>query len=99
MSDMGMPAGADIEHDRTVGDPAMGQGEAHHVADRLQLEGDSSGFAPADRQPVGRIELGDLFGPAMLVAMAFRCVAGIVHQLIVAPNQFDRGADAHLHRA
>ena len=75
----------------------MDQGEQHFVALRLQFEGDAAGVSPGEGELARRIKLGDAALQAMLVAKAFRPLAGRIGQLVVAPDQFERRADLHFH--
>src|SRR5687768_3094423 len=92
--EVGVPASADVELHVPIGDAAMGDGEPDHVADRLEVEGDTAGAAPGDSEAARRVELGDLAFQSMLVAELGRLGAAAAAELVIAPDQLDLSADA-----
>src|SRR5271169_4556068 len=75
----------------------MNHGEQHKVARRLELKRDAAGAAPRDGELTGRIELGDSALQPVLLAKSVRSLAGRIAKLAVAPDEFERRADLHLH--
>src|SRR5204863_3421840 len=66
---------------------------------RLQFERDSAGAPPGDGELAGRIEFGDAGLHPVLLWMAGRPLAGRIGEFVVAPHEFEGGADLHLHLA
>src|SRR6478735_6189488 len=88
-----VPAGADLEHGRAVGQTAMGHGEQHALTPWLQFEGDVAAVIPGEGKLARRIEFGDPALHAVLFGEAGRTRAWRVAEFIVAPDQFEGRAD------
>src|SRR5438552_5229109 len=87
--EMHMPAGADLEHGRTIGQTPMDHGEQHARAFRLQFERNVAAVVPGDRKLAERIELGDPALHPVLFGKVCRSLARRIVELVVAPAQFE----------
>src|SRR6185503_12241841 len=70
--EMHVPAGADLEQGRAIGQTAMDHGEQHALASGLQLEGDVAASVPSDRKLAERLEFGDAALHPVLFGKTFR---------------------------
>src|SRR5215207_10214298 len=66
--EMHVPAGANLEQGRAIGNAAMNDREQYPVADGLQFKGDVTAALPGDGELAGRIKLGDAGLHPVLVA-------------------------------
>ena len=97
--EVGVPAGADAEHRAAVGQAAVDQGQQHLVALRSELDRDVAAVLPGEAELMRRVELGDAALHPVLDGKPRRPLAGRIGQLVVAPDEFERRADFHLHPA
>src|SRR4051794_31930460 len=92
-----MPAGADLEQSRAIGQTAMNKGEQHVVTLWLQLEGDVATVLPSDGKLARRIEFGDPALHAILFGEVGWPSAWRIVEFTVTPDQLERCAERQAH--